>query len=190
MRLAIFVCGFALVAGPVSAQTRLPAPSPQSMMQRGTPQAKATTKAAAQVQAQANAQLNRQVSAVQQRLQQEEARLQGQFAQLQKMRGAALEKQNTKELDRIERLEKQVVAEYQKRVEQVLISAQTQIQATPIQVKGAQAQPTKARSPQTGRTQARPTAASRTPAKKPASSKPKQPTQQRKSSGFRLFGRR
>ena len=140
MRLAIFVCGFALISGPAFGQQSglmMEAP-PQPVLMPSAP--KVASQGGVETQKQVDTQLNRQVNVTQQRLQQEEARLQSQFAKLQQMRAAALKKQDKKELDRIEQLEQQVVADYQKRVEQVLVSAQAQIQATPIHVRGSQPQ--------------------------------------------------
>ena len=56
-----------------------------------------------------------------------------------------LEKQNQKELKRINQLEQQVVADYQKRVAQILTNAETQIKATQIQVQASHDQSTKAK---------------------------------------------
>lgn len=197
MRLVAFVLGTLLIASPVFAQTAgglLQAPSPEPMMLSRAPAKAVPIQAGKQAQGQADAQLNRQVTAVQQRLQQEETRLQAQFTQLQKMRAAALEKQDQKELERINGLEKQVVADYQKRVEQVLVSAQTQIQATPIHVGGTPNQPTK-----DGRTQTTPTQTQRIKTQPTAATKgqdqqqnrkPTQSSQKSGRSGYWLFGRR
>ena len=65
---------------------------------------------------------DRQVSATQQLIQAEERRLQSQFAQIEKLRSAAIDKQDQKELARLEQIEKLVVVEYQKRVEQILLA--------------------------------------------------------------------
>ena len=145
MRLTILVCGLVLISSPLFGQQSgimLEAP-PQPVIMQSAP--RVASQAGQPAQEQVDSQLNRQVNVTQQLLQQEEARLQSQFAKLQQMRAAALKKQDKKELDRIERLEQQVVADYQKRVEQVLVSAQTQIQATPIHVQASQPQqqPTK-----------------------------------------------
>lgn len=140
MRLAIFVCGFALISGPVFGQQSglmMEAP-PQPVLMPSAP--KIASEGGAEAQKQVDTHVNRQVNATQQLLQKEEARLQSQFAKLQQLRAAALEKQDKNELDRIEKLEKQVVADYEKRVQRVFASAQAQIQATPIHVKGAQSQ--------------------------------------------------
>lgn len=156
MRLVVFVCGVALISGPAIAEemgVMMQAP-PQPVIMQTSPRiasqgdGQLTSQQGKVAQKQVDAQLNRQVNVTQQQLQKEEARLQSQFGQLQQMRAAALEKQNKAELERIEQLEKQVVADYQKRVEKILVSAQTQIQATPIHIKGTetQQQPTKASS--------------------------------------------
>ena len=186
MRLVMLVCGLALVAGPVFAQKTdqlMPAPRPE-VMQHGVIVAQGQTRNAAQPTPAKNQapdpHFNQQVSAAQQRLQQEEQRLHAQFAQIEKLRTVALEKQDQKELERINRLEQQVVAEYQKRVEQVLISSQTQIQPQPAQPQPTQPQPTTATKAQGQQKQPQ--------TRKPT--QPTQPTQQRQSSGFWLFGRR
>jgi hypothetical protein len=199
----MFVCGLMLVAGSAFAQRTSPlmqAPAPESIRGASRIQSTAqTAQANSAASKEADQHLNRQVSATQQLLQQEEKRLQTQFIQLQKLRAAALEKQDKKELDRIERLEKQVVADYQKRVERILINAQTMIQSKPIQVQPTQAQPTKVQPRQTPRTQqkatkarttqSKPTGTSKAQAKKPQTRKPSQ-SKQRQSSRFGLFGRR
>ena len=140
MRLVIFVCGLALISGPAFGQQSgmmMDAP-PQPVLMPNAP--KIASQGGTETQKQVDAHLNRKVNATQKLLQQEEARLQSQFAKLQEMRAAALEKQDKKELDRIEQLEKQVVADYEKRVQNIFLSAQAQIQATPIHVEGAQPQ--------------------------------------------------
>jgi hypothetical protein len=142
MRLAILVCGLMLLASPLFAQkSSLLVPTPSSnkqMTRRSAPRAQAAVKAPTKPQDQADVKFNQQVSSTKQRLQQEERRLQGQFARLQKMRVVALEKQDQKELSRINRLEQQVVAGYQKRIGQILASTQTQIRATQVQVQSSQ----------------------------------------------------
>ncbi len=148
MRLAILVCGFMLLASPLFAQktnTRRPVRPSKTTVRQSTPRTSAAAQLPSQSQGQDDAQLNRQVNSTRQRLQQEELRMQGKFAQLQKMRTVALEKQNQKELKRINQLEQQVVADYQKRVAQILINVETQIKATQIQVQASHDRSTKAK---------------------------------------------
>ena len=144
MRLAILVCGFALIASPAFADrgsSLMPAPSPDPMVLKGAPSAKKLTKAGAATVSAAAAknretskQFDRQVNATQNQIQQEEQRLASQFAQIQKLRDAAIDKQDQKELERLQRVEQEVVKQYQKRVEQILASAQSQIQATTVHI--------------------------------------------------------
>ncbi len=207
MRLAIVICGFALVASPAFSQTKnvfMPAPTEPMMLQTATRTAATPLKAAGAKAQVADPQLDRQVSATQQKIQLEERKLQSQFAQLDKMRTAAIDKQNQKELERIQRLEKQVVAEYQKRVDQILIGAQAQIQATTVHVQPNQptkaqaartptrAQPTRApsrsssRSPQAQQTRTKSTGTAKTQSQK----QPTKSTQKRSTSRYGWFGRR
>lgn len=201
MRLAIIICGLALVASPAFSQTKdvfMPAPTEPMMLQTATRTEAAPLKAKAAKEQVSDPQLDRQVSATQQRIQLEERKLQAQFAQLDKMRNAAIDKQDQKELERIQRLEQQVVAEYQKRVEQILTGAQAQIQATTVHVQPNQTQqptlapqPTKStRATQTG--QARPQAAgtAKPQATQQQTRKPSQSTQKSSSSRSWWFGRR
>jgi len=204
MRLAILVCGFAFIAGPVFAQksgVNMPAPSPEPMLLRSAPHAQKLAGNAVQATSQDSDQhLDRQVSATQQLIQAEERRLQSQFAQIEKLRSAAIDKQDQKELARIEQIEKQVVAEYQKRVEQILLGAQAQIQATTVHVQTGQVQTDGAAQPATtNRTQPQPTQTQRTKTQSTGTAgaqnnqqqnrTPNQSTQQRKSPSFWPFTR-
>lgn len=176
MRLAILVCGFALIASPAFADrgsSHMPAPSPDPMVLKGTSGAQKLTKTGAAVKSAAVAknretskQFDRQVNATQNLIQQEEKRLASQFAQIQKLRDAAIDKQDQKELERLQRVEKQVVVQYQKRVEQILASAQSQIQATTVHInadgtqqtsKGQSAQPTAKKPTQASQQRSQPT---------------------------------
>ncbi len=147
MRLAIIICGFVLVANPAFAQrgnVPMPAPTPEPMLMRSAPQApKPVAKGVDEIQVQnheTDRRFDHQVNATQQLIQAEERRLQSQFAQIEKLRSAAIDKQDQKELERLQRVEQQVVAEYQKRVEQILLGAQAQIQATTVHVPAPQTQ--------------------------------------------------
>ncbi len=200
MRLAILLCGIAFMTSPVFAQTSefMPAPAPEPMMLRNAPHAQRLAgKAAPAAVHDPDPQLDRQVSATQQMIQAEERRLQSQFAQIEKLRSAAIDKQDQKELARIEKIEKQVVIDYQKRVEQILLGAQAQIQATTVhvpapQAQSNQAQPTPARraqvpAAQRTRTQSTPTARTQSSQQQTRSSS--KTTQARKSTGFWPFTR-
>ncbi len=176
MRLAILVCGFALIASPALADrgpSHMPAPSPDPMVLKSAPNAKKLTKAGAATVSAAAAknretskQFDRQVNATQYQIQQEEKRLASQFAQIQKLRDAAIDKQDQKELERLQRVEQEVVKQYQKRVEHILTSAQSQIQATTVHInadgtqqtaKGQSAQPTAKKPTQASQQRSQPT---------------------------------
>ncbi len=203
MRLAVLICSFAFIATPVFAQSGgefMPAPSPEPMLLRSAPHAQKLAGNAAQANAQvADPQLDRQVSATQQLIQAEERRLQSQFAQIEKLRSAAIDKQDQKELARIEKIEKQVAVDYQKRVEQILLGAQAQIQATTVHVPAPQTQsnapqPTPAKRPQAQSPQSQrtitPSAATARPQNTQQQSRTSgQSTQARKSTSFWPFTR-
>lgn len=157
------------------------------MLMRSAPHAQKLAGNATQVQGQpADRQFDRQVSATQQLIQAEERRLQSQFAQIEKLRNAAIDKQDQKELERLQRVEQQVVADYQKRVEQVLLGAQAQIQATTIHVQSPEAQqaapaqqPTSAQQPNgSSRTQTRATQSGQTRTQSSGAAKSQAPQQQ------------
>ncbi|MHB8897928.1 MAG: hypothetical protein ACYC6Y_04210, partial [Thermoguttaceae bacterium] len=199
MRLAILICSFALLVSPAFAQQSedlMPAPT-EPMLLAKAPQAQKVPASAAQaVNQQSDQHFNRQVGATQQLIQAEERRLQSQFAQIAELRSAAIEKQDQKELARIEQIEKLVVVEYQKRVERILLSTQAQIQATTIHIdqtgkaQSTQQQPgtrTPSQSPQAQRSRTQPVTTARAQTSSQQGRAPSQPTQQRKSPSFWPF---
>lgn len=138
MRLTLILFGLMIVASPALAQktANQPTLAPRVAQTAEEP----TDSQAASVNQDTDRRLEQQVSAIQQRLQQEERRLQAQFAELAKMRAPAVSKADQATLERIAQLEQQVVAEYQKRVEQILAGGEEKIPAQPVAASPSQSQ--------------------------------------------------
>lgn len=130
MRWILIAFGSMIVASPAFAQNASGQPTLAPRVAQAA--AEPTEGQAAVVNQNTDLRLEQQVNAIQQRLQQEERRLQAQFAELAKMRAPAVLKADQATLQRIEQLEQQVVAEYQKRVEQILSGGEEKIPAQPV----------------------------------------------------------
>lgn len=130
MRLALILCGWLVIASPAFAQRT--SGQPTLAPKAAQPAARPTESQAASMNQATDQRLEQQVSTIQQRLQQEERRLQAQFAELAKMRAPAILKADQAALQRIEQLEQQVVADYQKRVEQILAGGEQKITTQPV----------------------------------------------------------
>lgn len=88
-------------------------------VRQGTPGSSTNTSATASRSAD-ELRIEQQVSGVEQMLKAEEARLQQQISRFAQMRDVALKKEDSNALKQIEQMERQTVAMYQKRIEQVL----------------------------------------------------------------------
>ncbi|MGI6418360.1 MAG: hypothetical protein ACOX1P_22130 [Thermoguttaceae bacterium] len=138
MRLTLILFGLMFVASPALAQKTANQPTLAPRVEQTAEEP--TDSQATSVNQDTDRRLEQQVSAIQQRLQQEERRLQAQFAELAKMRAPAVSKADQATLQRIEQLEQQVVAEYQKRVEQILAGGEEKIPAQPVAASPSQSQ--------------------------------------------------
>ena len=125
MRTALFLFGVTMVANPAFAQKA--SPSRPDAGKNATSVAKSEV---SKTQRSGKAD-TKPVDAIQRRLDQEGERLQSQLAAFDKRREAALKVKDDAELKKIETQQKQLIANYEKRVEQVLANASKQKPAPP-----------------------------------------------------------
>lgn len=138
MRLTLILFGLMFVASPALAQKTANQPTLAPRVEQTAEEP--TDSQATSVNQDTDRRLEQQVSAIQQRLQHEERRLQAQFAELAKMRTPAVAKADQATLERIAQLEQQVVAAYQKRVEQILSGGEAKIPAQAAAASPSQSQ--------------------------------------------------
>ncbi|MDD4267617.1 MAG: hypothetical protein GXY25_06730 [Pirellulaceae bacterium] len=138
MRWTLILFGLMLVASPTFGQKA--ANQPTLAVRVAEAAEEPAESQAASLNQDTDQRLEKQVSAIQQRLQHEERRLQAQFAELAKMRTPAVAKADQATLERIAQLEQQVVAAYQKRVEQILSGGEAKIPAQAAAASPSQSQ--------------------------------------------------